>query len=91
MNPSAASLQEARKAARRLAAEGKLDEARLERAVKLLRDLLNGDTAVIARYNSTSNSCNCPDAVERVVTCKHQLAIGMLEVAREVDSWSTQT
>ena len=30
-------------------------------------------------YTVTRQSCTCPDAVERGMTCKHQLAVGLLE------------
>lgn len=83
MQPSAASLIEAQKAALRLVVGGKLDRGRLERGYDLAK------AGAPIEYNATANRCNCADAIERDVTCKHQIAIALLEMAREIDSWLT--
>lgn len=67
--------------ARRLAREHKLDEGRLNRGFGLA---LSKEFQVdYHNYISTDRNCNCPDATYRdPITCKHQIAIALLSVAR---------
>ncbi len=62
--------------------------SRIERALTVLlfreREYLGCGAYTIANeygacYTVTRQSCTCPDATERGMTCKHQLAIGLLE------------
>lgn len=67
----------------RLVKEGKLDRFRTDKALglalsKRFQENHHG-------YRCTENECNCPDAVERWVTCKHQIAIAFLKVSRELE------
>ena len=67
--------------------------SRIERALTVLlfreREYLGCGAYSIANergaaYTVTRHSCTCPDATERGMTCKHQLAVGLLEqVERE--------
>ena len=68
--------------------------SRIERALTVLlfreREYLGCGAYSIAGerpdtyYIVTRQSCTCPDATERGMTCKHQLAVGLLEqVERE--------
>jgi hypothetical protein len=73
-------------AALRLVKEGKLDRSRVDRGLGLalsrrFRETHNG-------YKCTDYMCNCIDASQRWVTCKHQIAIAFLKVAREVERGS---
>ena len=60
---------------------------RIERALIVLlfreREYLGGAYGIAnergTAYTVTRQSCTCPDATERGMTCKHQLAIGLLE------------
>ena len=38
-----------------------------------------------AYYTVTRQSCTCPDAEQRGTTCKHQLAVGLLERVEQAE------
>jgi hypothetical protein len=66
--------------------------SRIERALTVLlfreREYLGCGAYTIANergayYTVTRQSCTCPDAVERGMVCKHQLAVGLLVVQRD--------
>ena len=69
--------------------------SRIERALTVLlfreREYLGCGAYSIATergtaYTVTRQSCTCPDAMERGMTCKHQLAIGLLERVEQDES-----
>ena len=68
--------------------------SRIERALTVLlfreREYLGCGTYSIANergtaYTVTRQSCTCPDATERGMTCKHQLAVGLLERVEQAE------
>ncbi len=68
--------------------------SRIERALTVLlfreREYLGCGAYSIANergtaYTVTRQSCTCPDATERGMTCKHQLAIGLLERVEQAE------
>jgi hypothetical protein len=63
------------------AAERKLDKERLDKALGLAMSKRFRDNPHYHGYTYTDKECNCPDAVERFITCKHQIAVALLKVA----------
>lgn len=67
--------------ARRAAREGRIDRARLNRALGLALRKANGKT-----YRTSLRGCDCRDAqLHPYVICKHRLALMLQKRAAEVD------
>jgi hypothetical protein len=60
-----------------LHANGTFDKGRLNRALGLNMRADDTMRRKWAEYNTTRESCDCPDSVYRQVMCKHRLALEM--------------
>lgn len=72
--------------ARRLAKQRKLDIDRVNRGFGLAqsKEFRQGHHG----YICNDKQCNCADAMNREVTCKHSIALGLLMMAEELASGS---
>lgn len=72
-NPNKSRLFVNYNAARRLAREGKLDMERVNKALGIAQSKTSRP------YNTSWYQCDCPDAMVREITCKHQIAAAIKE------------
>lgn len=70
--------------ARVLAKKRKLDMARVNRGFGLAQS--RSFRKDHHGYVCNDRQCNCPDTMGRNVTCKHQIALGLIKVAEELCS-----